>query len=230
MMHFHQAGWGVAIAALFLSSPALAATMNGSFESDFTDWTTLGATSIQTASFGIAPVAGTNQALLINSPGGTSTGALETFLFGSANGSLSALGAVNGSAIKQTFTANAGDVITFSWAFLTNEFVPEPVTNDFAFVTLGNAILGRLDTLTPGFNIPSATSFGADTGYRSFSFNIAAAGTYTLGFGVVNQGDAFISSGLLIDNVQTVPEPVSTLGILALGGAGLLVRRRKLRT
>jgi hypothetical protein len=46
--------------------------------------------------------------------------------------------AIEGSAIKQTFTANAGQTLSFSWNFLTNESVgndANPNFNDFAFAT-----------------------------------------------------------------------------------------------
>ena len=49
------------------------------------------------------------------------------------------LGAFEGSAIQQTFTALAGDELKFSWNFLTNEDSSQVlVNNDTAFLTLVN--------------------------------------------------------------------------------------------
>jgi len=68
---------------------------------------------------------GTYEALVTNSSSSISPD-LRTFL-GLETGSLNELGngnTTNGS-FKQTFTANAGDVVTFDWNFVTNE---EPET------------------------------------------------------------------------------------------------------
>jgi hypothetical protein len=92
--------------------------------------------------------------------------------------------------------------------------------------------------------IPSTTVFSAETGYQNGpTITIAAAGTYTLAFGVVNQGDTTLNSGLLVDAVTqngstgpisgvTVPLPaaayVAPLGLLLAAVASK--RLRKLQT
>jgi hypothetical protein len=48
---------------------------------------------------------------------------------------------IEGSAIKQTFTAKEGQTLSFVWNFLTNDSVGiniNPDCNDFAFATLSN--------------------------------------------------------------------------------------------
>jgi hypothetical protein len=51
-----------------------------------------------------------------------------------------------------------------------------------------------------------------------------------LGFGATDVADNVVESGLLVDNVKLtpVPEPTSTLGVLALGafGASSLLKRK----
>ncbi|WP_218081696.1 hypothetical protein [Anthocerotibacter panamensis] len=221
---------GVQAATFTQPSPPVAQStvVNPGFEGGFAGWSTLGNTNIQTVAFGITPTQGSNQALLVNVGGAVTAASLESFLFGSANGTLTGLGATTGSAITQTFTANAGETLTFSWDFLTNEFLQEPQSNDFAFITLNGAVLATLDTFTPGFITPSAAGFfDSDTGYSTRSFALATTGTYTLGFGVANRFDTLIRSGLLVDNVQVVPEPLSTMGLVFLGGWGAHLRLRR---
>src|SRR4051794_9655225 len=102
-----------------------AGIINGGFEQRFDGWQTIGNPSVVTAAFGIVPPEGASQALIPNRPGGTSPGAVASFLgidletletlAGSGDASV-------GSAIRQSFTGNAGDVLTFRWKFLTNEF------------------------------------------------------------------------------------------------------------
>ena len=75
------------------------------------------------------------------------------------------------------------------------------------------------------------TRFFQETGFQPFSFTIPTTGTYTLGIGVTDWRDTTKDSVLLVDNVQlaSVPEPTSTLGLLAFGalGAGSVFKRKQ---
>jgi hypothetical protein len=129
------------LALALLLAPALAHTTltNGGFETgDFTGWSTIGDAIVVDASIGVTPAGGSYQALISNAPpvfdrrfgsgsfnfsgnpsvATTIGGPLETFLelplfsltvFG---GSIGSFGMTEGSAIKQSFTANAGDVLS----------------------------------------------------------------------------------------------------------------------
>ncbi|MDJ0716086.1 MAG: hypothetical protein QNJ54_17965 [Prochloraceae cyanobacterium] len=123
--------------------------------------------------------------------------------------------AFEGSAIKQTITAKAGDVLSFNWNFLSNE----SLNGDYAFITLnGLSELGNSAATLLTSNMP----FLKETGYQTFSYTVTTSGTYTLRIGVVDVNDFNETSALLIDDVKltsteppkSVPEPTSSLGIL----------------
>jgi hypothetical protein len=223
---------------LGLARPAAAGPIiNGGFESgNFSGWQTTGDASVVGSTIGSAPTQGGFQAFLttasqngdFNNFSGSdaaTASALESFL-GLTPGALG--GAIEGSAIKQTFTASAGQVVRFDYKFLTTE----GANNDFAFVTLSGLrtladtttgpFFGSGVVLDPVFNDPTR-----ETAVRTFSFTIPVTGTYTLGVGVADRGDEFIPSGLLIDNASlaqstqaTVPEP-SGLALFCLAAACL---------
>ena len=185
---------------------------NGSFETgDFKNWRTIGDTSIETSigtgSLKIFPSDGNHQALMTNgfsdAGGSVVDSDLEEFL-DLAPGSLDGLvggNATEGSVIKQTFTAKAGDIVSFDWNFLTNEATPSGTFNDTAFLSVNGFTFELADTgedFVPGPD----PEFNEQTDTQTLTFSIAAAGTYTIGFGVVDVGDAIFDSGLVIDNIQ----------------------------
>lgn len=222
-----------AIAATFVivnAETAGAAVLNGSFETnDFTNWETIGQTTVEDSSFGTVPADGNYQAVLetLQDDTNVSSDDLETFL-GLTSGSLTSNGAIEGSAIKQIITVNSGDILNFSWNFLTDQ-EPDPDYNDFAFFTLSSTVNQLADT-----NSPTNFSFSwlfKETGYQSYT--IQQAGTYTLGFGIVDVGDSTVNSALLVDNIRltssvtTVPEPSTLIGALTALMFGF-VRKRQL--
>ncbi|MGF1481177.1 MAG: hypothetical protein ACFB4I_17115 [Cyanophyceae cyanobacterium] len=208
--------------------------VNSGFETgDFTGWNTLGQTSIENFLFSNSQgTEGLYQALLTTGQNAVPASSLEAFLGLAANG-LRELGngeAIEGSAILQEFTAQAGDILTFDFNFLTDEQVPEQVFNDFAFVSVTS-----LSKLADAYSSPfmsSLSSFESETGYGTFSFTVPASGTYELGLGVTDVEDDAVNSGLLVDNVQltrtSVPEPTAVVGFIAFGiGAGYALKRQQ---
>ena len=194
----------------FQSTEISETIQNGSFEEgDFREWRTIGDTSIETGDLGIFPSDGTYQALL--STGYSDAGAsvidldLEEFL-DLAPGSLDGLvggDAIEGSVIKQTFTAEAGDIVSFDWNFVTNEDTPSAEFNDTAFLAITGFTLELADTQA-NF-VPGVDQFTEQTGTQTLTISFSEAGTYTIGFGVVDFGDDAVDSGLVVDNIQQFP-------------------------
>lgn len=210
-----------------------AAVVNGSFETgNFSDWNTSGQASVETSSFQVTPVNGSYQAVLQtcvfvgacddNQPL-TNASNLESFLSLSGN-QLSNLSVVEGSAIKQTITANAGDIFSFSWNFLTDEDAADVDYSDFAFFTLNNTLYSLADTQSSFPVNPSFSHLTKETGYQPYTIPISVTGDYILGFGVVDVdktggGNAAGNSALLVDNIKLtniakVPEPDPIFGLL----------------
>lgn len=134
--------------------------------------------------------------------------------------------AFEGSAIKNTFNAEAGDVFRFNYNFLTNETSTSKL--DYAFF-LVNSTVTKLADFTNASN-PSSP-FTSETGNNSFTYTFSAPGTYNVALGVVDVNDYNNTSALRVSNanLEPVPEPLTILGSLtALGfGAGLRQRFRK---
>lgn len=195
------------------------------FESgDFTNFTTIGDASIETAAFGTPPTEGNFQALITTGFSSVSDTALENFL-GLSPGAIDNLGngnATEGSALElNTITVQAGDVVSFDWNFLTNEIAPENrLFNDFAFVSVTPTFLSELADTNSVIAL-SPTPFFEETGYQTFEYKFTTAGTYTLGLGVVDVRDTLVDSGLLVDNLNIFAEILGTPGNDNLNGTGV---------
>ncbi|MFM6897091.1 MAG: PEP-CTERM sorting domain-containing protein, partial [Microcystis panniformis] len=141
-----------------------------------------------------------------------------------------------GSAIKQTFNANAGDVLSFYWNFLTDEDANNIDYNDFAFFTLNNTLYSLADVQSSFLVNPSFSHLAKETGYQLYTIPILVTGDYTLGFGVVDVdktggGDNTINSALLVDNIKLtniakVPEPDTIFGLLLTLGLASKCKRK----
>ncbi|MCZ8121513.1 MAG: PEP-CTERM sorting domain-containing protein [Microcystis sp. LE18-22.4A] len=238
----------ITVASLLASNleASHAAVVNGSFETgNFSDWNTSGQASLETSSFGVTPVNGSYQAVLQtcvfvgacddNQPL-TNAKDLESFLGLSVN-ELSNLSVVEGSAIKQTITANAGDVFSFSWNFLTDEDATNVDYNDFAFFTLNNTLYSLADIIKSSFPVnPSFSHLKKETDYQTYTIPISVTGNYILGFGVVDVdktggGNAAVNSALLVDNIKLtniakVPEPDTLFGLLLTLGLASKCKRQ----
>lgn len=223
----------LAIALILGSTEKVKATvLNSSFETgDFQSWSIGGQVTVEGTEFGITPPDGTYQAVLetLQDTINFTDSDLETFL-GLEAGSLTTLGVTEGSAIKQTITLNAGDKISFSWNFLSDQDPQEADYNDFSFFVF-NGLTQIADT-EDAINDNFFTRLSRETGYQTTSITVQTPGTYTLGFGVVDvdrtgNGDTAVNSALLIDNITVtpVPEPLTLLGVLTVSLFGTWFKR-----
>ena len=189
---------------------------NGSFESGtFDNWRTIGDSSIETKEIQIAPTDGESQALITtgfsDTGGSVEESDLSEFLdlpSGSLDGLLGG-NATEGSGIKQTFFAEAGDILEFDYTLLTNEATPDGLYNDSAFLSVGNFVLELADTFDPTFSEQSVEGFSEATETQTLKIAISQAGEYDLGFGIVDLTDSIVDSGLLIDDVKLISTGVS---------------------
>lgn len=131
---------------------------------------------------------------------------LESFL-GLSNGTLLDVGngpIGGGSAIQTTFTATAGQVLSFQYQFFTNEDPTDlaNVVNDFAFVTLNSGEPTSIADVVGTTLSASTPPFALASSILTFTTTLADPGTYTLGLGVVNVTDDTYPSGLLVQNLR----------------------------
>ena len=222
-----------ALACVSISSQAQIS--NGGFEFGLTGWTTHGDVSTQgTAPAGAAKLFLTtagldadelNSAGLLIGPFNASgvaavevgtAGGLEQ-LNGNAIGAFDAFGfaAYEGSLARQSFTAQAGDSLTFLWNFGTRETLL-----DHAFVVIDGVV-----TSLSGSSLPSSPGTGNDlfqSGFQSFSRSFTTSGTHTVAFGVVDLTDFNVRSSLAIDQVQILAVPEAESWALMLTGLAAL--------
>ncbi|MEA5534012.1 PEP-CTERM sorting domain-containing protein [Crocosphaera sp. XPORK-15E] len=232
-----------------LLSQTAQATVLGFESNDFTDWLTSGNTSIKDSSYGSIPTEGIYHALLETGAGSTDVfspfldslegqNVVNGFLFSgdsiSAYGTSQGLFYTQGSAIKKQtqIEVTSGKIITlsFDYNFLTNEN-PTTGNNDLAFFSLNEQLIPITSVKTANLISSTLTPFNSSTGYQlNQVYTITKPGTYTLGFGVLDERDFATPSGLLVDNIRiesadaeiiaSIPEPSSLLG---LGLFGLLL-------
>lgn len=158
---------------------------------------------------GLTTVAGTTATLATSNSG-------ESTAF-----STSSLGGTYGSSLSTTFQLLAGSTISFDWLFGTNDYSPY---NDFAAFKLNDTVIKLADVVSLG-NVDGSRS---STGWKTFSYNVAADSNSTLSFIVSNVGDNNVTSSLQLANVNVaaVPEP-ETYALMATGLLGLLFSRKK---
>jgi len=219
------------IAAAFAALPAQAQVLNGDFSSGLTSWTPLGDVSVQSGAAFLTTASVTFEddapalAGAFNFSGtaaADSTNILDTF----SNLSVGALDpdagsliyAYEGSALKQSFTVAAGDVISFQWQFLTND----PLA-DYAYVVINGT---KTDLGQASLAGTPSSPFAFESGVNTFFSQVfPSAQTVDFVVGVVDVNDFNGTTALQFDNVQIVPEP-STAMLALVGLLGLAGRRR----
>ena len=141
--------------------------------------------------------------------------------------------ATEGSAfVLQNITVNAGDMVSFDWAFYTNEPFAEAMA-DAAYFSVLNSTTALLASAADGINGNAGLSSYRAATWGTYSQTFTAAGTYSLVFAVVDTDDYITSSALAINDVTITPVPEAETYALMLAGLGLvgfMARRRKNNT
>jgi hypothetical protein len=193
--------------------------LNVGFENgSLSAWSTIGNATVTSASFGAGPLLGSFSGLLTDGPGSVPIATLESFL-GLPPGEItlrSDVAVTEGSGMTQTFTANAGDQLTFPFLQLTNE--PSTFADHETFYL---RFSGPMIGIVSVGGSPMYMSAPASTGFlfvQKGSFCVCnipplkANGTYTVTFAVADDGTQGVKSGLMVDGTYAaVPEPSTFL-------------------
>jgi hypothetical protein len=219
---------------LALAAPAFAQFANGSFASDLGDWNVSGDVAVRDGAAFLTTAAlagGDDLSGSYNFSGNEVTASFPDLesLLGLGAGALDPaplnfVYASEGSALFQSVSVQAGDVLGFDWTFLSND----DGGADYAFLVIDGAVFD----LSTGSSLTSGTtySYGFTTGPQLFqSTPFASAGTVTIGFGVVDVIDGFSTSALIIDNVALapIPEPSAFAALAGLGAHAQAAPRRR---
>ncbi|MBG1268697.1 PEP-CTERM sorting domain-containing protein [Nostoc sp. WHI] len=213
-----------------LASFTITATPSQAVSIDFSSWETFG--DVTTPGLGQTNLS--NDGLVADDfpatsgtfsfsgiPAGDAFGSLQSFL-GVNSDALDINGfAWEGSAIKSTYLAQAGEKFNFNWNFLTNE----STYNDFAFLVVDGTVT-KLADITNATN--GSSFFNRETGVNSFTYTFNSSKNYTVALGVVDLDDPGTTSAFKVSNanIQEVPEPATMMGLLvALGFSTRMVKR-----
>ncbi len=253
MMKLKQSLLCAALAAgALVAGQAVAAPLslsNADFETcDLSGWSTLGSV-FATPSTSVTTFDSTNWSIFaagtamaqLNSNGAT-LATIESTL-GIVSGTLNALntnpnggGITNGAALYRSFTAQAGDSISFAWDYVARDYIP---FNDPSFAILIGPD-SSIDVLATINGLGQAVGTSGHSGWQTYSKTFATTGDYTLAFVTTNDKDTVLDSALFIDATAgscnpTCPPPINKVpepGVLALTGFAALnafALRRRIR-
>jgi len=223
-----------AICAAATPTLSRAAIINGGFETgDLTGWTLAGSGFATGSGIGVTPPEGSFQGYIETTGNLTDPGMAVIASLGVPGSAILALGAgtpVNGTGLSQSVTVSAGDTLSFDWDFLTDELSEPSMYNDFGFFTISSSAFLLASRNSSTYDVTSPPpGFEGQTDWMTQSYTFPSAGTYTIGFGVLNVGDPGYDSALLIDAVMIpVPEPASIV-LLASGLSVFVLRQRRRR-
>lgn len=228
-------------AALALVARADASVSNGDFSAGLAGWTTLGDVGVTAGPAAFLTTASLDQDDAPAAAGAFNFSGTSADLAGVANGLEEFAGlaiggldpdfaggilAFEGSALKQSFAVNAGDTLSFTYDFRTND----NVSADFAFLVVEGMMISLAD-----FSDASASlgAYSFATGASPFQYTFTQTGSVTVVFGVVDAGDFAATSALAVSDVavSAIPEPSAFAALAGVAGLALagLRRRRAVR-
>lgn len=227
--------WGLVLLAV-LPGRAPADVLNGGYETGLTSWTASGAASTAATVDGYSPTEGSAMAHIHSGGAALSLAAQQAFL-------ASALGLpannistqfptlIQGTVLYQTVSLGPTQTaIQFDWRFMTSEATPSAEWNDTGFysvwTTSGTPVTSGVIDTTATFAFVG-TQYSEATDWQTVQVGLAPSATYHLIFGIFDRNDASVDSGLLLDNVGTIPEPASGAFALLLACAATVISRRR---
>jgi hypothetical protein len=236
---------GLLLSASVIASPVSADVVNGGFENFFAGWTTSGPNTAASNVAGVLPTEGRRMAYLSNGSGSLPL-FVQSFIvdsnLGLPAGTVTTLlssfwpTTTEGAVLFQTFTLDSNqNALSFDWNLLTNEVATGQPNNDYGVYGLfdssgGLVSVSAQEVLSSTFvPTPSGAPFSDQTGWSTVSISGLTPGdSYSLVFGVFDVGSTSTNTGLLIDNIQAVPEPSSAM-LLGLAALPLIAGRRRTR-
>ncbi|MGF1486998.1 MAG: FG-GAP-like repeat-containing protein [Prochloraceae cyanobacterium] len=176
--------------------------------------TTYGNIAVENIAYNVSPTDGVKQVVISNGINSLDTTALLPSLGINQNQIGNISGYQEGSALSIEVKVQARDKLSFDFNFLSNEGIGS-YYNDFAFFSVANSTGSAIETrvLSDTFNLAnnSASSL-KNTSYQKGEYQFAAAGTYTVSFGVLDVNNRALNSFLLLDNVKIETLPVTIAG------------------
>jgi len=129
---------------------------------------------------------------------------------------ITGLDGIEGSAVKGSINIEKDQVFSFDWVF-TDSGVETGAFDDFSFV---NIQLGSINL----FNVLARRS--SSTKASKFEWTATEAGVLKFGIGVMDLGDIYADSSLVISNLNPVPLPAAVWLFIS-GLLGFVGLRRK---